>query len=179
MTGEIVPPPRLFRHCPRCAAPRPVPSVGAVPVECEACGLVYFLNPAVAAAALVSDPRGRLLFFRRLREPKLGMLAAPGGFLDPGETVEVGVRREAREEVGLELANVRYLTSCPNVYEYKGVAYPVLDLVFAADAVDPESATSSAEAGELVWLAPEEIDPAALAFESLRRGVAALAGGGP
>ena len=126
--------PRLhFRHGPRCAAPIPDgPRPNAI--ECAACGFVYFFNPTVATAAFVSRADGRCLFIRRGREPGLGLLAPPGGFIDEGETAETAVAREIREEVGLEIADLAFLCSRVNDYRYKGVDYPVVDLFFTARA---------------------------------------------
>ena len=64
----------LFRFCPRCGAahgetPRPEP------FHCEACGFLFFFNPAVAVAALVVRDDGRALFIRRAKEPARGRLA--------------------------------------------------------------------------------------------------------
>ena len=46
-------PAEMFRFCPRCAAPRPAENVGRIPLRCPACGLVFYFNPTVAAAACV------------------------------------------------------------------------------------------------------------------------------
>ena len=55
-----------------------------------------------AARAVVLDRAGRILLVR-FEFPERSLWACPGGGLDPGETHEDAVRRELREEVGLEL----------------------------------------------------------------------------
>ena len=158
----------VFGHCPRCATPR-VP--GSIPVTCDSCGLVLFLNPAVAAAAFVFDAGGRVLLLRRAHDPARGLLACPGGFLDAGETAEDGVRRETREEVGVELDRIEYVTSCPNLYAYRGVTYPVCDLVFRAVAVNPADARPLDGAAAVEWRELAGVRPGELAFASLRAGL--------
>ena len=157
----------LFRFCPRCGAPRPADNAGAVPYSCGGCGLVYFFNPTVAAAAWVFDAAGRALLIRRARDPAMGKLAIPGGFVDPGETADAALRREIREEVGLEVDGVAYLTSFPNRYHYRDVTYPVLDLVFTARAVAPGDARPLDGVAGLEWRHPAAVDPAELAFPSI------------
>lgn len=168
----MVPPAALFAHCPRCGAPR---TAGSVPVECAACGLCLFLNPAVAAAAFVFNAAGEALFLRRAHDPERGKLAVPGGFLDPGETAEDGLRRETLEEVGLTIDQIQYVGSCPNVYRYRGVAYPVLDLVYRAVAVEPERAQALDGAAGIEWRDVRGVADDELAFPSLRLGRRVLA----
>jgi mutator protein MutT len=164
----------LFRFCPRCAAARPAANAGRVPFRCAACGLVYFFNPTVAAAAWVFDPDGRVLLVRRAQEPAKGKFAIPGGFVDAGETAEEALRREVREEVGLEVSGVAWLTSFPNLYPYREVTYPVVDLVFTATAIDPGSARSLDGVSGIAWQRPAEIDVNDLAFPSLKESVRLL-----
>jgi ADP-ribose pyrophosphatase YjhB (NUDIX family) len=56
-----------------------------------------------AVRAVLLDPDDRILLVR-FREPETGATfwTTPGGGLDPGETLEDGLRRELREEAGLE-----------------------------------------------------------------------------
>jgi mutator protein MutT len=162
-------PDKLFKHCPSCGeatvdAPR-------IPFECTACGFVYYFNPTVAAAAIISRPDGKVLCITRAKDPAKGKLAFPGGFIDIGETAEEALKRETLEEVNIEIHDIELLCSHPNQYEYKGVTYPVLDFLFAAKT----DATKEAEALDGVaafsWHDPREIDLEDLAFPSLRKGL--------
>jgi len=171
-------PAELFRFCPRCAAGRPADNAGKIPFRCGACGLAYYFNPTVAAAAWVYDPDGRILLIRREREPAKGLFGIPGGFVEIGETAEEGLRREVREEVGLEITAVAFLTSYPNLYLYREVTYPVLDLVFTAKAVSPANATPLDGVTGVEWRHPENIDLNQLAFPSMKQSVKMLRPGG-
>lgn len=166
-------PPEVIRHCPRCAAPA---AGGANPFVCGGCALTFFFNPCVAAAVFLARPDGQVLFFRRANEPQRGKLALPGGFLDYGESAEEGVRRETREEVGLEVRGLRYLGSWTNEYPYKGLVYPVVDLIFAGEVLAPDQAQPLDAVAALEWRRLAEVDPDELAFPSLRGGLRVLRG---
>ncbi|HJP70919.1 MAG TPA: NUDIX domain-containing protein [Candidatus Limnocylindria bacterium] len=58
-----------------------------------------------AARAVVLDPDGRILLVR-FEFPDRHVWACPGGGLEPGESHEDALRRELREEVGLEVEDV-------------------------------------------------------------------------
>ncbi|HEX8292550.1 MAG TPA: NUDIX hydrolase [Pyrinomonadaceae bacterium] len=65
---------------------------------------VWLTQPrfAVTAGAVVSDERGRVLLLRHVLRKGSGW-GVPGGFLTAGEQPEEAIRRELREETGLEL----------------------------------------------------------------------------
>jgi 8-oxo-dGTP diphosphatase len=64
-------------------------------------------TPALTVDCVIYDPQGRVLLIRRKNEPYQGAYALPGGFVDIGETVEEGCRREVREETGLAVGALR------------------------------------------------------------------------
>jgi mutator protein MutT len=63
----------------------------------------YPETPLVGVGAVIVDGRGRVLLIRRGQEPMKGRWSVPGGLLELGETLAEGLRREVREETGLEV----------------------------------------------------------------------------
>lgn len=157
-----------IRHCPGCGAALPPAIVPAGPVDCPACGYVLFVNPAIATAAFVLDPSSRVLLIRRAREPGRGKLAPPGGFIDAGETAEEAIRRELREEVGIEIDSPVFLGSHPNRYAYKGITYDVLDLFFTAHILSDSTARPLDEVEDVNWFPVRDVRPEDLAFPSMQ-----------
>ena len=61
-----------------------------------------------ASVALMRD--GRVLMIQRRRQPFAGLWTFPGGRCEPGEAAVSAAKREVREELGLELAELAPLT---------------------------------------------------------------------
>lgn len=162
--------PELFQFCPRCGR-QGLAQETPVALRCAGCGYRHFINPVVAVAVIITDPQGRVLLIRRAKEPGKGLFGMPGGFVDLNETAEDAARREIREEVNLELNDLRYLTSFPNRYAYQGVAYPVLDLFFTARATSLAPLQALEDVDEIVFLPAREIVLAQMAFDSMRHAV--------
>ncbi len=78
---------------------------------CTVCGQVYYprLSPAIIVA-VTKDDRLLLASSPRFRSKFYSVLA---GFVEPGETLEECVKREVKEEVGIEVKNIKYFGSQP------------------------------------------------------------------
>jgi ADP-ribose pyrophosphatase YjhB (NUDIX family) len=63
----------------------------------------YPEQPIVGVGAVIVEG-GRALLVRRATEPLKGQWSVPGGMLELGEKLHDGVRREALEETGVEVA---------------------------------------------------------------------------
>lgn len=74
--------------------PTPV-AVAIIPVQTQ---VEYTFNGLTIAV-----PINLAVYARRNIEPKLGMLALPGGFVNEMERLETGGKREVKEETGLEI----------------------------------------------------------------------------
>jgi len=157
-----------LRWCPFCGADG-LAQRGPKRLACNACGGEMFVNPAAAAGALILDDAGRLLVGVRASEPAKGTWDLPGGFADPGESIEETVRREVREETGLDLETLDYFGSEPNVYPYKGVRYPTCDLAFVCRPAPGGEARPGNDLGEVLWVPRDQVDPSRFGLASVRR----------
>ena len=141
---------------------------------CSACGFVAYANSAPTANALCVDERGRVLLARRAVEPDRGRWDIPGGFLEEGEHPLEGIRRELREETGLEVEPLEFLCATTDVYGDGPGAAATLNLTWTARVVSgtPEPAD---DVDELRWFAPGELPPPEeLAFGDAVAGVLAI-----
>ena len=81
-----------------------------------------FIHPA--ARIIVENEKGEILFIRRTDNGKLGIIA---GALEEGETIEECIRREAREEAGIELIDLEVIGISSNP-DIETVYYPNKDV---------------------------------------------------
>ena len=160
-----------FKYCPFCGTASPAFSQDKV-LQCGSCKGVYFHNTASSAGVFLVSDNG-LLLLERAVEPGKGLYGLPGGFVDPGESLEEAVHREVREETGLEVSALRYLCSLPNVYRYKGVQYTTCDVFFTGRVKDFASIqTDPGEVVRPVFVDVDSINPEVLAFPSIQQAFA-------
>jgi len=146
---------QAVNFCPQCGAPLERRDVGdRVRPVCPACGFIYYLNPVVAAGALV-EQAGRVLLIRRGVEPGKGLWGLPAGYVEADESAEEAAIRETREECGLDVA----LDGLIGVYSFgqdtgsRGVL-----ILYAAHVVGGEPRAGD-DATEVAWFAPDALPP--------------------
>lgn len=98
------------RFCGKCGTPTAMKACEQA-MQCPACGLLAYPRISPAVMVLVRD--GDKLLLGRSPHFKPGVFSALAGFVEPGETLEECAAREVREEVGIEIANLRYFHSQP------------------------------------------------------------------
>ncbi len=108
--AQIVAWDRDHRFCGRCGT-----GTERRPAElarvCPRCGLQQF--PRISPAVIMRIERGEELLLARSPHFAPGVYSTIAGFVEPGESLEQTVVREVREEVGVEVTNVRYFGSQP------------------------------------------------------------------
>jgi NAD+ diphosphatase len=107
---------RTHRFCGQCGtATELVPGERAR--KCPACGHTAY--PRISPAIIVLITRGDEVLLARGRNFPSGFYSTPAGFVEPGETLEEAVAREIKEEVGIDVKDIRYFGSQPWPYPHQ------------------------------------------------------------
>lgn len=99
---------RSHQFCGRCGSPTVI-KVNERARMCPGCEQTHY--PRIAPAIMALVRRGNELLLARSPHFAHGMFSALAGFVEPGESLEHCVHREVKEEVGVEVSNLRYFAS--------------------------------------------------------------------
>lgn len=159
----------LFRYCPKCGSEYfEINSFKSK--HCSSCGFTYYQNPSSSTAAFIRNAKGELLVVRRAKEPAKDTLDLPGGFVDNGETAEEGILREIKEETGLEVQQVEYLFSIPNIYRYSGMDIHTLDMFYLCH-VEEDEVRPADDVAECMWIPLGKVYVERFGLRSIRQAV--------
>jgi NAD+ diphosphatase len=137
------------RFCARCGSPtEPVQSGWSR--ACPNCGAEHFPRTDAAVIMAITDDRDRILLGRQAswHERRYSCLA---GFVEPGESLEAAVRREACEEAGIAVEAVEYRGSQPWPFPAS------LMMGFRARAASTEITVDGKELASARWWTREEL----------------------
>jgi 8-oxo-dGTP diphosphatase len=120
-------------------------------------------------AAVIWNDRQEVLLIRRTKEPRKGQWSLPGGKVEFGESLEDALRREVREETGLEVALLGLAGVAETVLDASadaGNAHFVL-IDYSARVVSGEAKAAS-DAADATWFDRAAIDALPLWNETKR-----------
>jgi NAD+ diphosphatase len=140
---------RAHQFCGRCAQPTEVMADERAR-RCPQCKLVVHPRLAPAVIVLVERADGKVLLARNARFPE-GMYSCLAGFVEPGETLEETVHREVREEVGVEVRDLRYFASQPWPFPHS------LMIGFFARFDSGELSPDGDEIADAGWFSPSDL----------------------
>lgn len=109
-------------------------------------------RPVPAVAALITQD-GRLLLVRRGVEPSKGKWSLPGGSVEWGEPLTEAVRREVREETGLEVE----VGEIAGVFEVISADFHYVIADYFARPFDGELRPGD-DASEAMWVSRDDLD---------------------
>ncbi len=141
---------RTHRFCGCCGAPT-VLHEGERARLCVRCNLLAY--PRISPAIMVLITRGRELLLLRSPNFPPGIYSALAGFVEPGETLEQTVVREVREEVGIEVKNLRYFGSQPWPFPHS------LMIAFSAEYASGDVTPDGREVESANWYDIDQLPP--------------------
>jgi NAD+ diphosphatase len=117
--------------------------------HCEACGLDA--HPRMDPAVIMLISRGdRCLLGHEHRFPEK-LYSTLAGFVEPGDDIEHAVRREIKEEAGIDVGEVRYVGSQPWPFPHS------LMIGCWGEASSDELSLDSGEIADARWFSREEV----------------------
>jgi NAD+ diphosphatase len=139
---------RTHQYCGRCGSPTAVRSDERARA-CPSCRLTVY--PRINPAIMVLITNGRQILLARRPSAPNNRFSALAGFVEAGEALEQTVAREVREEVGVEVKNIRYFGS-------QSWPFPnSLMIAFVADYAGGEIRPDGVEIEEARWFDPVEL----------------------
>lgn len=155
-----------FEYCPFCGSHLSHSDRGEDNApRCVKCERVFYSAPHPTVSAIIADEDNeRVLLTRRKFDPMKGYWDIPGGFLDMGESLEDGLRREIREELGVEIRIISSLGSYPDVYGPR--LDPTINIFYLTMIVEGNP-TPGSDVSEIQWFDHEKI-PTTISFENGR-----------
>jgi len=100
------------KYCGVCGSPMRMDT--DISKKCPECGKEIW--PQLATAVIVLIHKGDEVLLVRAKNFKRDFFGLVAGFVETGETLEEAVAREAFEETGVRITNIRYFTSQPWPY---------------------------------------------------------------
>ena len=95
----------------------------------------------------------------------------PSSATDNDETGEQGIIREIKEETGLDIKEVEYLFSIPNIYRYSGMDIHTLDMFYLCHADEDTEIQAADDAAAGSWIPLQQVYVERFGLRSIREGV--------
>jgi len=93
----------IYLFCPRCSKNLVSKTIDKSVVKaCENCGFIFWNNP-IAVVSLLLHQDNKILMLQRANQPFKNSWVLPGGFMNIDETSEDAIKREVKEETGLNV----------------------------------------------------------------------------
>lgn len=101
---------RTHQYCGQCGT-RTEEKLNEYAKVCPNCGFTSY--PRISPVVIVAVLKDNQILLIQSKHFKVSFYTVISGFVEPGETLEECLRREVKEEVGIEVKNISYFGSQP------------------------------------------------------------------
>jgi ADP-ribose pyrophosphatase YjhB (NUDIX family) len=161
-------PKQFFKFCPKCGGELK-PEVGNY-LTCQKCGFKLFLNVSVAVGLIIENDNNEVLIAKRNYDPGKGQWDLVGGFAEGGEEPQEVAKREAKEELGVEIEILRLLPPHPDTYLYQGLVIPLMNIFYVSKITSGEIKADD-DVADFKWVSKSELPNHPLWCPSLKEAV--------
>lgn len=143
----------MWKHCPLCGGKLEKPQENFHGL-CSKCTQHWHKSPRPTVVGIIyklNNPL-KVLFTRRGIQPKKDLLDLPGGFVDPDELPKEAMLREAKEELAVELENLKFLHHINSKYTYQQITFISLNNLYTATIKKGQTPKPKDDVSKLTWL---------------------------
>jgi len=141
---------RESRFCGSCGAANQDALTGEIARQCPSCGRIEFPRISPAVITLVTNDKGEALLAYNKKFTS-GIYSLIAGFNEAGESLEATVAREIKEEVNIDVLDIRYVRSQPWPFPNS------LMLGFTARYGGGELKPDGVEIEDAQWFSPDKL----------------------
>lgn len=160
---------QAYKFCPRCGGKLVQKKKNLL--ICQKCGFEFYINSLPCNGVIIENEKGEIMLVKRKYPPMKGYWDWPGGFIDAGESLEDSVKREIKEELGIEIGTQRIIGVYKGKYEFQGILHDIIGIAVSTKIISGEIKVSDDVEG-YKFFQPQEILKMDLAFEAIRLGIA-------
>lgn len=117
------------------------------------------LKPKITCGAII-ERNGKVLLIKRNNKPYKNYWSLPGGHINWGERVEEAIKREVKEEIGLDFQ--------PKFFNYQNEIIPKINwhslVLFFIGKARGEMKLNKSEVKNLKWFSKKEVEKLKIAF---------------
>ncbi len=120
---------------------------------------IYPDHPIVGVGVVIFNKKGEILLIQRNKPPFKGFMSIPGGKVELGESLKDAVKREVKEECGIDVEVKDLIYVAENIEKDKDgkVRYHYILLDFWGITQEEEITPQEEEIGNWTWVHREEI----------------------
>ena len=119
-------------------------------------------RPGIGVSAIIFDAQERVLLIKRGQPPAFGQWHAPGGKLEPGETIMIACQREVEEETGISGIEIDCLLAVVE-RRVEGFHYVIIDFLAHLTQLTPIKPVAADDVLDARWVTEFELSGLGLA----------------
>lgn len=117
----------LIQYCPQCGhkySETDIDRTGTF--KCSNCKFRNYVKSFPTVCAIIPNDKGEILMVERTFDPGKGEFDPPGGYVNYGESPEEAIKRELKEELGVDIVVDKVINVGKTEYVQNEINYPTV-----------------------------------------------------